>query len=259
MNTDNSSKINLLLRSQPQGVVFTSSWMVKNGYSLDLQRQYRKSNWFESIGSGAMVRTGEQVSLEGALYSLQRQLELKVHIGAKSALGMHGKAHYLSVNPKRSLFGPLKEALPKWFIDYEHWKNQLTFTQTNFLATDIGLVELNYNGHLIMVSSAARAIMECIYLAPKKQSLVECYQIIEGLNTLRPQIVQRLLEKCNSVKVKRLFLYMADKANHNWFKYLQVEKIDLGTGKRSIVEHGVYNAKYQITIPKELEKDERGI
>jgi len=259
MNTDNSSKINLLLRSQPQGVVFTSSWMVKNGYSLDLQRQYRKSNWFESIGSGAMVRTGEQVSLEGALYSLQRQLELKVHIGAKSALGMHGKAHYLSVNPKRSLFGPLKEALPKWFIDYEHWKNQFTFTQTNFLATDIGLVELNYNGHLIMVSSAARAIMECIYLAPKKQSLVECYQIIEGLNTLRPQIVQRLLEKCNSVKVKRLFLYMADKANHNWFKYLQVEKIDLGTGKRSIVEHGVYNAKYQITIPKELEKDERGI
>ena len=259
MNTDNSSKINLLLRSQPQGVVFTSSWMVKNGYSLDLQRQYRKSNWFESIGSGAMVRTGEQVSLEGALYSLQRQLELKVHIGAKSALGMHGKAHYLSVNPKRSLFGPLKEALPKWFIDYEHWKHQFTFTQTNFLATDIGLVELNYNGHLIMVSSAARAIMECIYLAPKKQSLVECYQIIEGLNTLRPQIVQRLLEKCNSVKVKRLFLYMADKANHNWFKYLQVEKIDLGTGKRSIVEHGVYNAKYQITIPKELEKDERGI
>lgn len=259
MNTDNSSKINLLLRSQPQGVVFTSSWMVKNGYSLDLQRQYRKSNWFESIGSGAMVRTGEQVSLEGALYSLQRQLELKVHIGAKSALGMHGKAHYLSVNPKRSLFGPLKEALPKWFIDYEHWKHQFTFTQTNFLATDIGLVELNYNGHLIMVSSAARAIMECIYLAPKKQSLVECYEIIEGLNTLRPQIVQRLLEKCNSVKVKRLFLYMADKANHNWFKYLQVEKIDLGTGKRSIVEHGVYNAKYQITIPKELEKDERGI
>ncbi|WP_256959281.1 AbiEi antitoxin N-terminal domain-containing protein [Sphingobacterium sp. JB170] len=54
MNTENQTKINLLLQSQPQGVVFTSSWMVKNGYSLDLQKQYKKSNWFKSIGTGAM-------------------------------------------------------------------------------------------------------------------------------------------------------------------------------------------------------------
>lgn len=101
MNTENSSKINLLLQSQPQGVVFTSSWMVKNGYSLDLQRQYRKTNWFESIGAGAMVRVNEQVTLEGALFSLQNQLELCVHIGAKSALGIHGKAHYLSMHQQK--------------------------------------------------------------------------------------------------------------------------------------------------------------
>lgn len=259
MNRENTTKINLLLRSQPQGVVFASSWMVKNGYSLDLQRQYRKSNWFESIGSGAMIRTGEQVSLEGTLYSLQRQLELKVHIGAKSAIGMHGKAHYLSINQKWSLFGPLKESLPKWFTDYENLKDKFTFTQTNFLPNDIGLVELNYNGHVVIVSSVARAVLECIYLAPQKQSLVECYEIIEGLNNLRPQIVQQLLEKCNSVKVKRLFLYMAEKANHSWFKYLQPEKLDLGRGKRSIVQHGVYNSKYQIIIPKELKQNEHGI
>lgn len=92
MNTGNQTKINLLLQSQPQGVVFTSSWMVKNGYSLDLQRQYKKSNWFKSIGAGAMVRTGDQLTIEGAVYSLQKQLGLRVHIGGKSALGIHGKA-----------------------------------------------------------------------------------------------------------------------------------------------------------------------
>lgn len=39
-----------------------------------------------------------------------------------------------------------------------------------------------------------------------------------------------------------------------WFKELQVDKIDLGIGKRSIVEQGVYNVKCQLTVPKELEK-----
>lgn len=260
MSTDNQTKINLLLQSQPQGVVFTSSWMVKNGYSADLQRRYRTSNWFESIGAGAMVRIGDQVTLEGALFTLQRQLKLNVHVGGKSALGIHGKAHYLSIHQqKMALFSPPRETLPKWFVNYEGWRNKFALTQTDFLPVDIGIVEVNYNGHMIKVSSPARSIMECLYLAPKEQSLIECYEIVEGLNNLRPQNVQELLEKCKSVKVKRLFLYMADKANHSWFKYLQIDRIDLGKGKRSVVENGTFNAKYQLTVPKELEKDEQRI
>ena len=179
---------------------------------------------------------------------------------SKSALGIHGKAHYLSMHQqKTALFAPPKENLPKWFINYEGWRDKFTLTQTDFLPADIGIIRVNYNGHVIKMSSPARAIMECLYLAPKGQSLLECYEIVEGLNNLRPQNVQELLEKCKSVKVKRLFLYMTDKANHSWFKYLQVDKIDLGKGKRSIAGKGVYNAKYQIIVPKELEKDERGI
>jgi hypothetical protein len=27
--------------------------------------------------------------------------------------------------------------------------------------------------------------MECLYLAPEKQELAECYQLMEGLNNLR--------------------------------------------------------------------------
>jgi hypothetical protein len=46
---------------------------------------------------------------------------------------------------------------------------------------------------------------------------------------------------------------MADKAGHDWLSYLNLEKVDLGSGKRSIVKDGVYVPKYQITIPKELE------
>jgi len=45
---------------------------------------------------------------------------------------------------------------------------------------------------------------------------------------------------------------MAEKAEHTWFKYLNLEKINLGSGKRAIVKNGIYNAKYQITLPIDL-------
>ena len=52
--------------------------------------------------------------------------------------------------------------------------------------------------------------------------------------------------------LKRLFLYMAEKAQHPWLNYLDLQKIDSGKGNRSLVEKGIYVLKYKITIPKEL-------
>jgi hypothetical protein len=111
---------------------------------------------------------------------------------------------------------------------------------------------MEYKTFSIRISSPARAIMECLYLTSGTESLVEAYQLMEGLNNLRPTSVQTLLETCTSVKVKRLFLFMAEKAGHDWLKYLQLEKIYLGSGKRALVTDGVYVSKYQITIPKAL-------
>ncbi|WP_405035608.1 type IV toxin-antitoxin system AbiEi family antitoxin domain-containing protein [Pseudidiomarina sp. CB1] len=56
-----------------------------------------------------------------------------------------------------------------------------------------------------------------------------------------------------ATKVKRLFLYLAEKANHDWVQYLDLSSVNLGSGKRAIVANGVYIPKYQITVPKELE------
>ena len=64
--------------------------------------------------------------------------------------------------------------------------------------------------------------------------------------------VQTLLENCQSVQVNRLFLYMTEKADHAWFNQLELARFDLGKGKRSIAEHGVFIDKYGITVPKEV-------
>lgn len=254
MSSEKPTKINQLLSSLPNGIVMQSFWLVNSGYSLDLQKRYRKGQWLQSIGTGAMIRTGDEVSYEGAIYALQKQSGTNIHPAGRTALSMLGKAHYLDLGKQKVIvFGGKGEQLPTWFQRHD-WGVKVEFYQSSFLPPDEGLVEVELNSFSIQVSGAVRAIMECLYLAPEKQELMECFELMEGLNNLRPVQVQQLLEKCQSVKVKRLFMYMAEKAGHSWFPYIDLKNIDLGKGKRSIVKNGVYNAKYQITIPRELEE-----
>lgn len=49
-----------------------------------------------------------------------------------------------------------------------------------------------------------------------------------------------------------LFLYMAEKAGHNWFSALNLSELDLGKGIRNISATGRYDNNYQIIIPTEL-------
>ena len=199
-----------------------------------------------------MKRFGEKVTYEGALYGLQTQADSSIHPGGKSALELLGKAHYLKhSNAPKTLFGTNGENLPAWFKGYD-WGMTVRYYSPSFLPEDIGITTIDIQELKLRVSSAERAIMECLYLSPDTQDLLECYQLMEGLNNLRPTIIQELLEACKSVKVKRLFLFMAEKAGHQWFRYLKPEKISLGTGKRSIVKNGAFIAEYGITVPKEL-------
>jgi hypothetical protein len=254
MTTENGTKINQLLHEQPPGVVLQSFWLAQQGYSIELQKHYRKSNWLRSIGMGAMIRAGDQVGYEGGIYALQKQSNFTIHPGGRTAFSLLGKAHYLDLVPKRVIvFGDKGEKLPAWFKNHD-WRITIDYYQTSFLPPDIGLTEVEVKSFSIKTSGAARALMECLYLAPEKQALMECFEFMEGLNNLPPKQVQALLEKCQSVKVNRLFLYMAEKAGHSWFRYLDLKNVDLGRGKRSVVKNGVYVNKYQITVPKELEQ-----
>lgn len=253
MSTEKESKINTLLSSQPLGSVLCSSWLVDQGYSLDLQKRYKKSQWFDSIGTGALIRHADDVDYLGGIYALQTQLGLFVHPAAKTALSLLGKTHYLALSTKKAqLFGGSTESLPLWFKKRD-WNLNIECKLTSFLPPELGLVEIEHKNFKVKISSPARAVMECLYLAPKSQPLLEVFELMEGLNNLRPAAVQQLLEACTSVKIKRLFLYLADKAGHEWLSYIKLDRVDLGSGKRAIVSDGVYVSKYQITVPRELE------
>jgi hypothetical protein len=76
---------------------------------------------------------------------------------------------------------------------------------------------------------------------------------MEQLTTIRSDVLQRLLEGTDNYRVKRMFMYMAEKAGHYWFQKLNVDRIKLGSSKMQLARNGVFNTKYKITIPKELD------
>jgi len=44
---------------------------------------------------------------------------------------------------------------------------------------------------------------------------------------------------------------MTEKNDHPWMEELDLTKINLGVGKRVIVQGGFLDKKYQITVPRE--------
>ena len=114
-----------------------------------------------------------------------------------------------------------------------------------------GLTEFKSGEFAVTISAPERAAMEMLHLVPKVVGFEEASLIMENLAGLRPELVQKLLEACRFVKVKRLFLYLAEKYSHPWFSRLDLSKLDLGKGKRLIVQRGMLDKKYQITVPRQ--------
>jgi hypothetical protein len=253
MDETKQTKINRLMQSTPKGLVLLSPWLASEGYPYELQQRYRTGGWLKSIGKGAMVKTGDSLVLSGAITALQKQANRHVHVGGRSALELLGLAHYLQINSQETtVFVKSKTSLPLWFTNNQWDTNPKIFTVSLFKESETGLSDFQ-DGELTMnISNAARAMMECLSLCPNQFPFTEAYELMEGLTTLRPIQVQTLLEQCKSVKVKRLFLYFAERTGHNWFKHINTKQIDLGSGVRSLANDGAFAAKYQLVLPKEI-------
>ena len=102
------------------------------------------------------------------------------------------------------------------------------------------------------VSTPERAVLELLDELPQHESFDQVDVLMEGLSDLAPRRLQKLLVRCRSVKVKRLFFFFADRHRHAWLKHVDRTAIDLGSGKRMLVKDGRYDPTYEITVPKEL-------
>ena len=250
MTTVNTTKLNLLMNSAPKEAVILSSYLVDKGISHDLQKSYVRNGWLKRIGRGAFVFSDTSPSLEGALYSTWAQAKQSLHLGGLSALRMHGYSHFIQLDSTsivEQVFKRPSDTKPTWFTQ-EILKRKFDVHSSTFIDNNIGIELFPHRDYAIPVSLPERAILEYLYLCPKEGSLSVAYHMMDMLVALRPDLLQILLNKCNSIKVKRLFLYLAETQNHAWLDVLDATTIDLGSGKRVITPGGKLNTKYQIII-----------
>jgi len=256
MKPKKGQRLRDLICQWPSGAVYTQIYLTKAGYSADLVKSYRKAGWIERVGTGAFKRCGDTVDWMGGMYAVQQQLGIRVHAGGRTALALQGYAHYGRMKEDAAyLFGSHTVRLPKWF-KVRDWGIKLNYKRTIFLPYDMdeSFTEYRHRGVTIRISSLERAIIEVVYLTPSEHGFDEAQKLMELLAALRPRVIQSLLERCDSVRTKRLFLYLAEKADHPWFRRLDVGAIDLGSGNRMLVEGGKLNRKYMISVPIQREK-----
>jgi hypothetical protein len=244
-------KLNNLLRAWPSGGIRTASILRKQGISSALAHKYTQSRWIESVGRGAYKLAGESPDWRGALYAVQEECCSRFHAGGLTSMEQLGYAHYLAESRPLFLYGPPKSKLPTW-LTTSKFVERLVFTPTKLFvdAPPESLQTLSAGTFSVTISTLERAALELLYHVPQKIGFSEAQEIMDGLGTLRPALLQILLEQSGSVKINRLFLYFAREARHRWYAELDQKRFNLGAGNREVVKGGVLDKEFLLTLTK---------
>ena len=250
MDISTGTKINRLLSEGTYGGLFFSEWLDRIGYTAQLIKRYRESGWLESLTNGVMFRRSEKLSALAAIHSFNKQTEKKARIAAHSALELHGFSHYIPMGKPKLVvsFDPFK---PGEWVKSDKFDMSIVPFSTGIFSNPSTQV-LSKDNLVLLVSTPEQAFLECLHLVPSHYNYMDLYYLMEQLTSLDSERVQKALENTSSQRIKRMFLYMAEKAGHYWFDMLDMSSMDISNSKLQLVENGTYISKYKITVPKEL-------
>ena len=243
----------------PHGLVATKQWLLGQGFSRHALDNAVKSGRLVSRLGGVYSQANVQLSGYGVVCSLQRMMAQPVVVGGLSALALQGFAHYLSSGKETTLHLYSPDKAPRWLnkllleVNFV-WHGCGRIWQDEVIARENLQVSHPWREDLppLRLSSPERAVLEALAEVPDKLSFEHADELMQGLTSLSPRKLQFLLEHCESIKVKRLFFWLAERQGYAWLQRLEPTRINFGTGKRMLCKGGKLNNKYQITVPVEM-------
>lgn len=269
------SKLNWIEHNLPEGMIVDAAWLTKHGYSTALRSHYVSAGWLEQPARRVYRRPRGELMWEQVVISLQKLLFLNLVPGGRTALELQGYAHYLSHKRQEvHLYGP--KPPPMWVhklpldLRFVYHNDGRLFSACRAASGSPRAVDQSHdtdgrfdNGLTVkpwgqfnwpmIVTAPERALLELLDELPDRESFEHFDQLFGGLSTLSPRRLQGLLVDCQSIKVKRLLFFFADRHQHAWLKHLDKSKIDLGKGKRMLAKGGRLDPVYQITVPEDLD------
>jgi hypothetical protein len=280
VGSQNQGKLNWLQQNLPEGLVADAAWFERNGLSRQLRRKYVKNGWLLCLARGVYARPApsgidKELPWQQLMISLNTLLDLPVAVGARTALELHGFAHYLPAGGPREVHLYASKTLPGW-VSHVPVSTHLVIHNAQRLFKTCGAIppsgtdnkeealaraalsqrpwaSTGSSGWKLTMSTPERAILELLDEVPKRETFHQADMLMEGLRNLSPRRLHILLADCKSVKVKRLFFWFAERHNHAWLQKLDRDGIDLGKGKRMLTRGGKLDQKYNITVPANLD------
>lgn len=248
-------------------MVVDAHWLTDAGYSTSLRSQYVAAGWLERPARGVYKTPASVLTWASVIASLQHLMRRTLHVGGLSALELHGYGPNVAPGAPSSVILYTDDPLPSWLAQlpdmptFETRKVAPLFFPTERTGTsdaassaDPTLEPLDPSMRFpLLVSTPERAWIELLADVPHRVSFEMADAIGESLRTLRPALLQTLLETARSVKVRRLVLWFADRHAQPWRERLTRERIDLGAGNRSLVPGGRLDPTYRITYPRNLD------
>jgi len=217
------------------------------------------------------MRPGTRLNCEGTVAALQTIFGLGLNPGGLTALELQGFAHYLPLSRRRvvDLYG--HDAVPKWLATRLPDVDFVRRLPLPGLGVE-GLINFAYDAQQrvlcrplfgkraeawpFSLSSPERAFLEVLRDVPETISFEHADQILQAMTTLSSGRMEKLLQRCTNVKVRRLFYWMAERHPYPNFRKIAPpetpDALGLGRGNRMVARGGRLEPEYMITVPEEM-------
>ncbi len=255
----------------PYGMLATKKWLAEQGLSAHALDNAVKTDTLLLLASGVYSQYSRSVSWEGVVASMQRmekgsaEAVPPVVVGGLTALGLSGLSQYLSLGNTPHIHLYAQGKLPTWLarlslpVKFEGHGTSKLWPET-LLKDKAFIREHEWETELppAYFSCPEKAILELLMDLPDAVTFEHADELMQGLVNLSPRKLEKLLKACKSVKVKRLFFWLAKRQSYPWFGKLDVADYDLGSGKRVIAKGGKLDTDYLITVPSHMATNNEG-
>lgn len=237
-----------LIKLVPYGLVVTKVWLVKQGLTRHNIDNLVKARQLIPLCPGVYQRPETKLTWQGVVFSMQR-MGLDLSVGGLMALEMQGFAHYFPLSKTRTIDLYGHDKLPTWANKLLPEVKFIRHRQASPL-TEFDLeIPWGDSEWPLSISMPEKAFLEILRSVPKQISFEHADQLMQGMTSLSPHHLDKLLERTKSIKVVRLFFWFADRHHHQWRKKLKANDYRLGSGKRVLAVGGKLDKKYLITVP----------
>ena len=174
-----------------------------------------KAGWLVRLGRGVFMFPNDDSQRDACLKFLATRMP-GLHVAGKTALAWRGVRHNLPPREQLCLWGDTTGKLPEWFTSRFPARYAARRLFGRRLPRNFGLQSLPETPNGPLVSVPERALLEMLSEVGVNQGIEEARNIMEGIRSVRPEVLTLLLKSCLRVKAVRLCVQWAEEMTLGW-------------------------------------------